>query len=89
MSLTILRLPGVRARYPKSRSSLYADIARGLFVPPIALGPRCVGWPAHEVEAILEARVAGASTDMLKHLVRNLVAQRIAERDKAATHTEE
>jgi prophage regulatory protein len=56
--LTILRLPQVKARTGRSRSSIYADIKAGRFVAPISIGRRSVGWLAHEVDAWIAARVA-------------------------------
>ncbi len=56
-SLAILRLPQVKARTGRSRSSIYADIKAGRFVAPINIGPRAVGWLEHEVDAWIAARV--------------------------------
>ena len=53
MKRSILRLPSVQKRYAKGRSTIYADVAQGLFIRPVRLGPRCVGWPDNEVEAII------------------------------------
>lgn len=75
-SPTILRLPGVMARTGKSRSTIYAECAAGLFPRPVRLGQRAVGWPAHEVDQILSARIAGASDDAIRRLVVQLTAQR-------------
>jgi prophage regulatory protein len=73
MANTILRLPAVKARTGRSRSSIYADAKAGLFPSPIRIGPRAVGWLESEVEAWLaqqielsrkavkETRVPGAS----------------------------
>lgn len=46
-----LRLPEVRARTGKSRSSIYAGIDDGTFPKPIKIGPRAVGWIEAEIEA--------------------------------------
>lgn len=59
-SLAILRLPQVKARTGRSRSSIYADIKAGRFVAPISIGPRAVGWLEHEIDAWLEARIAAS-----------------------------
>src|SRR5919198_2908625 len=73
MSDAILRLPAVKVRTGRSRSSIYADVQAGLFPAPIKIGPRAVGWLESEVEAWLaqqielsrravkETRVPGAS----------------------------
>lgn len=78
MATSILRLPAVLARNGESRSTTYARISAGLFVPPIALGSRSVGWPDFEVEAINAARIAGKTDDEIRGLVRELVAKRKA-----------
>jgi prophage regulatory protein len=57
-SLAILRLPQVKARTGRSRSSIYADIKAGRFVAPIRIGARAVGWLQHEVEEWIAARIA-------------------------------
>ena len=46
-----LRLPEVRNRTGKSRSSIYQGIKDGTFPNPIKLGPRAVGWIEAEIEA--------------------------------------
>lgn len=73
---TILRLREVRARYPRSRSSIYRDIATGTMTPPVSIGRRCAAWPAREVDAIIAARIAGATEDDIRALVAQLVADR-------------
>ena len=72
----ILRLPAVIDRYGKSRSPIYADIQAGLFVRPIKLGERAAGWPEGEVNALIAARVAGASERDVRCLVDRLHEQR-------------
>ena len=56
--LAILRLSQVKARTGRSRSSIYADIKAGRFVAPINIGPRAVGWLAHEVDEWIAARIS-------------------------------
>lgn len=68
----ILRLPAVLERTGKTRSPLYADIQAGLFVKPIKLGARAAGWPESEVSRFIEARIAGASDEYLRDLVKRL-----------------
>ena len=57
-SMAILRLTQVKALTGRSRSSIYADIKAGRFVAPINIGPRAVGWLAHEVDEWIAARIA-------------------------------
>ena len=35
------------------RSTLYAEIQRGVFPKPVKLGARKVGWPLHEVDQMM------------------------------------
>jgi prophage regulatory protein len=76
LAATIIRRPGVTAQTGEPRSTLYDRIAKGLMTPPVKLGPRSVGWPAAEVEAINRARIAGATPDELRALVHRLVGAR-------------
>lgn len=72
----IERKPEVLAKTGFSRSTLHLRIKQNLFVPPIALGARAVGWLAHETDAILGAMIAGCSGDELRELVNRLLDQR-------------
>lgn len=76
MSKTILRLPSVRSESGYSRSTIYLRIAQGLWTKQVVLGPRCVGWPAHEVMALNAARIAGKPDDAIRVLVLKLEADR-------------
>ena len=72
----LLRLPRVGSSTGVSRSSTYRRISQGLFTPPVPLGGgRSVGWPAREVAAINEARIAAWSDAKIRALVAELVAQ--------------
>ena len=74
-----LRLPRVGSSTGVSRSTTYRRVTEGLFPPPVPLGGgRSVGWPAREVAAINEARIAGWSDAKVRALVAELVAQRTA-----------
>ncbi|MGB6452669.1 MAG: hypothetical protein WBE92_18110 [Steroidobacteraceae bacterium] len=75
IEIVLDRLPGVLARRGDGRSSLYSDIAEGLWTPPIRMG-RASTWPAHETQAILAAHVAGATDDEIRQLVRDLLTRR-------------
>jgi prophage regulatory protein len=72
----ILRSAAVGAITGESKSTRYNRIAQGLLTSPVALGPRAVGWPEHEVQAILAARIAGHSEADIKLLVTSLMAAR-------------
>lgn len=75
-SIIIDRLPAVTAKCGQSRSSIYKAISEGVWPRPIRLGVRCVGWLAHETDAVLRARVAGRSADEIRKLVKQLEAAR-------------
>jgi prophage regulatory protein len=78
MPHTILRLPAVKAATGLSRSTLYLRIGQGAFTHPVSLGGRAVGWPAHEVAALNDARIAGKSDAEIRELVARLEATRRA-----------
>lgn len=54
-SLIILRRSEVERATGLSRSTIYARIGDGTFPPPVALGPRAVGWRLVDIEAFLRA----------------------------------
>ena len=57
-SLTLERLPAVKARTAMSRSEIYRRIALGDFPRPIKLGSRSSAWVADEVSAFIASRIA-------------------------------
>lgn len=67
--LTLLRRKQVEAQTGYSRSTIYLRIAQGLWTRPVSLGPRAVGWPAAEVDALNAARIAGKSDADIRDLV--------------------
>ena len=69
---TILRRRQVEAACGYSRSTVYLRITQGLLPQPVRLGPRAVGWPSDEVDAINSARIAGKSDAELRELVSKL-----------------
>ncbi len=56
----LLRRPEVERRTGLARSTLYRDIAAGIFPRPVRIGPGTVGWVEAEVDAWVDARI-GAS----------------------------
>jgi prophage regulatory protein len=60
----------------KSRSTIYREIKKGLFTKPVSIGGERVAWPANEIQAINQARIAGKSDDEIKLLVIELEAFR-------------
>jgi prophage regulatory protein len=75
--MLILRLQEVKKVFGyRSNASVYKAIRSGLFTRGVAIGQRAKGWPDYEVNAIVESRVAGATDDELKELVRRLECKR-------------
>lgn len=58
--LTMLRFPKVVTKTGLSKSSIRGRIKSGDFPAPIPLGPRAVGFVAHEVDAWLHALILDA-----------------------------
>ena len=71
-----MRAPQVKQDHGLKNSTFYKLIQNGEFVPPIRIAARSVAWPSNESDAIKAARIAGKSTDEIKALVKQLVAQR-------------
>jgi prophage regulatory protein len=78
MSNIILRMPTVRFESGYSRSTVYLRINQGLWTRPVRLGPRCVGWPSHEVAALNAARISGKTDAEIQVLVAKLESARTA-----------
>lgn len=78
----LYRRPIVEQATGYSRSTIYRKINDGLFTKPISLGTdksgnACqVAWPSNEVQAIINARIAGKSDDQIKALVIELELSR-------------
>ncbi len=72
----IARRKLVEEKCGQARSTIYLNISKGLFPSPVKLGANSVGWPVHEIDAVLAARVAGKSDDEIKVLVSELEAAR-------------
>lgn len=76
--MAIWRMPAVKAETGhRSDASIYNAIRAGLFVKPVPIGERAVGWPDFEVQAIVAARIAGKSEGEIRALVDRLHAKRI------------
>lgn len=58
---SVIRIAEVVAQTGLPRSSLYAQVKRGDFPPPIKLGARAVGWRVEDVEAWIAARPEAGS----------------------------
>ena len=55
----ILRLPEVERRSGRARSSIYRDVAAGLFPAPVKIGARAIGWDESRIEQWIASRCAG------------------------------
>lgn len=73
-----LRLSDIVQQRRRGRSSIYRDILEGVFVPPVKLSSNTSAWPAHEIAAIDEARLAGATDGDIRLLVSAMVRARKA-----------
>ena len=72
----IWRRATVQAETGYSRSTIYLRISQGLFIKPVSLGARAVGFPASEVTALNAARIAGKTDAEIRALVAKLQAAR-------------
>jgi len=79
--MSILRMPAVKSETGhRSHASIYKAIKAGLFTKPVLIGQRSVGWPANEVQAINQARIAGQPEADIRELVNDLHAKRIQQK---------
>jgi prophage regulatory protein len=76
LNFCLLRLDQTLEMRRKSRSAHYRDVNAGMFPAPVRVGRRAVAWPAHEVQAILAAQVAGKGDAEIRDLVARLVSAR-------------
>lgn len=76
MNIFILREPDALKTTGMPRSTFRDQLRAGFYTSPVKLGRRAVGWPAHEIDAVLRARVSGQSDDQVRKLVQDLEAQR-------------
>jgi predicted DNA-binding transcriptional regulator AlpA len=67
MDFQLLKLREVRRLLPRSRSTLYSEMARGLFPKPIKAG-RGSFWRNDEIRDLIAAYGAGADEDGLRSL---------------------
>ena len=74
----LLRVKAITKLSGNSRSTIYLRQLQGLWPKPVQLGPRMVAWPASEVQAINDARIAGKSDAEIKELVKELEKNRLS-----------
>jgi prophage regulatory protein len=70
------RLPKLIEETGNKRATIYKQVAAGLLTKPVLISGRSVAWPAHEIEAIMRARIAGKDEHEIRSLVRKLEAAR-------------
>jgi prophage regulatory protein len=58
MTVQYLRREAVEERYDVPTSTLYSWMAAGKFPKPVKFGSGSVRWPAHELDAYDQARIA-------------------------------
>jgi prophage regulatory protein len=75
-NIVLLDLNETLRRRRKSRAAHYRDQKQRLFPQGVKVGKRAVAWPAHEVDEILAAQLAGATDTQLKNIVIKLESQR-------------
>ena len=61
--LTFITLPEVLRRKGGGKSTLYAEIKEGYFPRPVKLGLRRIGWPEHEIDAVMQFFLRGETQD--------------------------
>jgi len=76
VNLRIERRQDVLNKLRFSRSTLYSRIQQGLFVPPVSLGRRSVGWLEHETDMVLRGLISGRTDIEIKELVKEVIALR-------------
>ena len=76
MTTTILRIPAAKTQSGYCRSTIYLRISQGLWTNPVSLGPRAVGWPSNEIEALNVARISGKTDVQIRELVDSLHTKR-------------
>lgn len=57
-------------------TALYEKIKRGVMVRPVPIGGRAVAFPSDELQAVVQARIAGLSETELQALVEGLHERR-------------
>lgn len=84
MSVTpMLDLPTVSASFGVGRSQTYKFIENKLLTPPVKIGKRSL-WPAHEIEVLQKARIAGRPESELRELTKRLIEARVTAADQVA-----
>lgn len=73
---SLLRHTDAMSRLGMPRSSFYRAVEIGLVPRPVRAGGRSVRWPSLEIDALIAARIAGATDDEIRALVARLESGR-------------
>ena len=76
MPTKMMRVHAVTSSRGLSKSKIYDDIKKGLFLPPVATDLREKSWAEHEVDSINRAYLAGKSEAEIRSVVADLIAAR-------------
>jgi prophage regulatory protein len=82
---TLLRRRQVEDRLGLKTSAVYRLISLGLLPRPVKITERAVGWPANEIDAVIQARIAGLPDEAIRRLVAKLTKNRAKSRDDLVT----
>jgi prophage regulatory protein len=74
----LIRRPEVLTLTARSKSALQLDEKAGLFCPPISIGDRAVAYIKNEVITVIQARIEGKPPVQIKALIKELMANRMA-----------
>ena len=78
-NIKYISVDDVLRRMDGSRSTLYAQMDKGLFPQSVKIGKRRVAWLEHEINAMMRAYVSSPSEEELRAFVKGLEAKRFEE----------
>ena len=78
-NIKYISMDNVLRRMDGSRSTLYAQMDKGLFPQSVKIGKRRVAWLEHEINAMMRAYVSSPSEEELRAFVKGLEAKRFDE----------
>ena len=78
-NIKYISVDDVLRRMDGSRSTLYAQMDKGLFPQSVKIGKRRVAWIDHEINAMMRAYVSSPSEEELRAFVKTLEAKRFDE----------
>ena len=78
-NIKYISVDNVLRRMDGSRSTLYAQMDKGLFPQSVKIGKRRVAWLEHEINAMMRAYVSSPSEEELRAFVKKLEVKRFDE----------